>query len=64
MSKFFAELTDINGDKHVAELFSTEKEDVEYWTSIIENMRWVNVQDDFNIQMVHVVKFKIIEKKD
>jgi hypothetical protein len=64
MKALYAELTDINGTKHVANLSEMPDPPSTIVTAerLLINLRWIKIQDDLIINMDHVITFKIKEQ--
>lgn len=63
MKQLFAELTDINGTKHVANLSELVDPPSTVTTAerLLINYSWVKVQDGHMLNMDHVIIYKIKE---
>lgn len=73
MKKYFTELTDVDGNKHVADLQDKDNF-INAYTSeapttlseadmAIFNLKWVKVQDNQWLSLAHVKSFKSVEKE-
>lgn len=67
--RYFTELTDIDGIRHVADLQDKDNYLGEAPTSlrdadiIVFNLKWIKIQDQQWLSLAHVKSFKSVEKE-